>query len=227
MAVFKLSEEIIFPDPKYSEKDGLLAIGGDLSPQRLLTAYYNGIFPWYESGYPIMWWSLNPRMILYPKDFRVTKSFRQRLRNTEYEVKFDSCFEQVIKNCAEIKRKDQKGTWITKEMQNAYIELHKQGYAHSVEVFMEGELAGGLYGISIGRYFSGESMFHKKPDTSKIALYHLCDFFIKNNFDFIDAQQVSEHLISLGAKEKDRDTFLSELAISVEKESIIGKWEYK
>ena len=174
MPVFQLSEEIAFPSPELAEEDGLLAVGGDLSPERLMLAYALGIFPWFSEGEPILWWSPEPRLVLEPAEIHISKSLRRILRAEKFTVTFDTAFADVIKNCAAIARKKQDGTWITAEMQQAYQELHAYGLAHSVETWYDGELVGGLYGVSLGRIFCGESMFSYQSDASKVALATLC-----------------------------------------------------
>lgn len=224
MPVFVLNENLLFPDPNLADDHGLLAVGGDLSIQRLLLAYSNGIFPWYSEGDPIMWWSPNPRMVLFPDNFKVSKSMRQTIRNKKYKVLFDTNFKQVIENCAKLPREDQGGTWITKEMQEAYLDLHRAGYAHSVESYLNGKLVGGLYGISLGKAFFGESMFFKQRDASKVALYYLVEKIKKWDFHFIDAQTETEHLKSLGAVNIPRLKFLQLLKIALKSHTIKGKW---
>ena len=224
MTVFKLPEENIFPLPELAEEDGLLAVGGDLSPERLINAYANGIFPWYSDNSPILWWSPNPRMILFPQEFKRNKSLRRLVQKKVFEVKFDNDFEGVIKNCALAKRQDQDGTWITEDMITAYVKLHELGFAHSVETYFENILVGGLYGVSIGKAFFGESMFHKKTDASKVALWHLVERILEWDFDFIDVQQETKHLKSMGAKAVEREKFLLLLEIALKKEGIINKW---
>lgn len=226
MPVYQLPDEIAFPHPSLAEDEGLLAVGGDLSPERLLTAYANGIFPWYSEGDPIMWWSPDPRLVMYPQSFKVSKSLRQRMNSGQYRISMDTSFPEVIRACASIFRKDEEGTWIVPEMEEAYIALHRLGFAHSVEVWDEEELCGGLYGVSIGAVFFGESMFHKQRDASKIAFYHLCQFCIENGLSLIDAQVQTEHLMRLGACQISREQFLSELDEAVEKPSIRGPWTY-
>jgi leucyl/phenylalanyl-tRNA--protein transferase len=221
-----------FPNPRFASDEGLLAYGGDLSSSRLLTAYRNGIFPWYNPGDPILWWSPNPRLLLYPKDFYVRKSFRRVLRNGGFSVTFDHAFEAVIRHCATVKREGQKSTWITEEMQEAFIRLHEEGFAHSVEVYKNGELAGGLYGIAMGKAFFGESMFSLKPDASKVAFKALSDVLGLRGYDFIDCQMETGHMIGLGAKTVERDMFLDALHEALQKPSDLGswqhfKWEYK
>lgn len=224
MTVYSISEENIFPRPELAEEDGLLGVGGDLSPERLINAYANGIFPWYSDDQPILWWSPDPRLVLFPKDFKRNKSLKKKVEKREFKVVFDSNFEAVIRNCAQIKREDQDNSWITEEMINAYIKIHELGYAHSVETYFEGKLVGGLYGVSIGKAFFGESMFHNKTDASKVALWYLVDRLLEWDFDFIDAQQETNHLKSLGAIVIKREKFLNLLEIAVAKEGIIQKW---
>ena len=225
MPVYQLSEEPIFPSPDMAEKDGLLAIGGDLSLQRLLNAYASGIFPWYSSGQPIHWWSPDPRMVLIPENFRRHKNLKKVIEKRMFSYTFDQNFVEVIKHCSSVKRVKQSGTWITEEMQEAYINLHKAGYAHSVETFADGKLAGGLYGVSIGRVFYGESMFHLKTDASKVALWHLIDFCIKHGIKIIDVQQNTSHLKSMGAELVGRKNFLTLLKQNLSAPSLTGSWQ--
>jgi leucyl/phenylalanyl-tRNA--protein transferase len=213
-----------FPNPKNASDEGLLAYGGGLEPNRILTAYRNGIFPWYNEGDPILWWSPNPRLILYPNEFKVSKSFRKILKNKKYIVKFDHNFEEVILICAKI-REFKEGTWLIKEMRDAYTNLHYMGYAHSVEVYEDNKLIGGLYGIALGSAFFGESMFSIKSNGSKIALKALCDIAKENKINFIDCQVPTKHLQSLGAKLIDRDIFLEELKNSLQSSSAIDSWK--
>jgi leucyl/phenylalanyl-tRNA--protein transferase len=221
-----------FPNPSSTSDEGLLAYGGDLSIQRLLVAYQHGIFPWYTKGDPIFWWSPNPRLILYPENFRVHKSFARILRSGKFEVKFDKAFEAVITQCATVTRKGQKSSWIVPEMKEAYMNLHHEGYAHSVEVYEKGELVGGLYGVSLGSAFFGESMFSLVSNASKVAFKALSDVLGRRGYDFIDCQMKTDHMVRLGAEEIARETFLKALALSQQKPSIIGswqrfKWEYR
>jgi leucyl/phenylalanyl-tRNA--protein transferase len=211
MPVYQIPDELLFPDPELAEEDGLLGVGGDLSPERLLLAYANGIFPWFSKGEPIMWWSPDPRCVLRPEKLKISTSLRQALKKGNYEVRFDTCFEEVIRQCSASKRKGQRGTWITREMQEAYIRLFELGFAHSTEVFMDGKIAGGLYGVSIGGMYSGESMFHLRPEASKIALYHLVERLKERGYPLIDCQVTNQHLLSLGAEEMPRKEFLKQL----------------
>jgi leucyl/phenylalanyl-tRNA---protein transferase len=224
MPVFRIPDDLIFPDPDLAEEDGLLGVGGGLKPERLLLAYRNGIFPWFSKGEPIMWWSPDPRCVLYPERLKVSTSLRQALRKGGYEVRFDTCFMEVITHCSVMKRRGQRGTWITKEMVEAYIRLHELGYAHSTEVFMGGELAGGLYGVAVGMTYSGESMFHLRPEASKIALYHLVQRLKDWKFPLIDCQVTNPHLLSLGAEEMDRRTFLALAREHAVRPGIVGSW---
>ena len=199
-----------FPPASMAETDpdGLLAIGGDLSETRLLNAYRAGIFPWFSENQPLLWWSPDPRTLLFPDRLHVSRSLRKTLRRKVFDVTFDTAFEQVIRHCAVIPRAGQNGTWITNEMLKAYSSLHRQGHAHSVEVWHGGELAGGLYGVAIGAAFYGESMFSRRRDASKIALVKLVDKLAAAGFLFVDCQVVTGHLLSLGAETVDRTTFL-------------------
>ena len=222
--LFELNSECVFPNPLLSEEDGLLAIGGDLSPERLLEAYRNGIFPWYAEGQPLMWWSLNPRMILFPDHFKCSKTLWRCIKAGKYEVRIDTAFKEVMLQCATVKRAGQDGTWITDEMLEAYTTLHEMGYAHSFESYYDGELVGGLYGVSLGAAFFGESMFATMTDASKVCLAALVDFADANNFLYIDAQQETQHLASLGAQPISKEDFLSILFLSNQRETLKGKW---
>lgn len=215
---------IEFPDPKLADDDGLIAQGGELTPEFLLSAYCQGIFPWFCDDEPILWWSPNPRMILMPANFKLRKSMKQVINKGTFELRVDTAFREVITNCSRIPRPDQGETWITNDIIEAYVNLHKLGFAHSFESYFNGELAGGLYGISIGNCFFGESMFFTKTDASKVAFYHLVQFALKNNFAFIDAQQPTEHLASLGAEPIPRSNFLELLETALQKETLQGKW---
>ena len=216
--------EIQFPDPNEAEDDGLVAIGGNLSMEFLLSAYSQGIFPWFNEGEPLLWWSPDPRMVLFPKDFKCSNSLRQTLKSQKYTIRIDENFEDVIHSCAEIKRKGQSGTWITRDMIRAYSSLHKEGYAHCVETYCENRLVGGLYGVSLGKAFFGESMFYKERDASKIALFYLNELMLSWDFHFIDAQQSTHHLRSLGAVDVPRENFLNLLKKALAYPSVNKKW---
>jgi len=197
-----------FFDPRRSISDGVVAVSGDLSVKRLKDAYENGIFPWFNEGDPILWWSPDPRFILNPYEIKVSNSLKRSLK--KFEIRFDSDFKSVINECAN-QRKNKEGTWINEQMIEAYIKLHEIGVAHSVESYFEGKLVGGLYGVVVGGVFCGESMFFKKSDASKAALVALCRHLIERDFDFIDCQTYTPHLESLGAKLISRDEFIQRL----------------
>jgi leucyl/phenylalanyl-tRNA--protein transferase len=200
MPIFQLTDEIIFPAPELSEEDGLLAVGGDLSLERLLLAYSNGIFPWYNEEDPILWWCTKPRFILKPKDIKISKSMEKILRKNEFQVTFDKDFAGVISNCKALREVQENGTWIQDEIKDAYINLFNHGFASSVEVYKEGELVGGLYGVKLGKCFFGESMFSKVSNSSKVALIHLARKLQEENYLFIDCQVRTNHLESMGGK---------------------------
>lgn len=223
--IYRLDPEYLgFPDPEEAESDGLAAVGGDLSPQRLVNAYCQGFFPWYNEGDPIMWWSLDPRMVLFPEEFRCSKSLRRTVRSGRFEVRIDTCFEDVMRRCAEVVRNEQEGTWITADMIEAYTSLHRLGIAHSFETFLDGRLVGGLYGVSVGQMFCGESMFHTERDASKVAFVRLVEFCRAHAFRFIDAQQETPHLASLGARPVKRKEYLAMLGTLDFGQTLIGSW---
>ena len=210
--MYLLSENLIFPPVHLANEDGLLAIGGDLSPERLGLAYKSGIFPWYNQGEPIIWYSPKSRMVLFPENLKISKSMKQLIRKNEFKITFNQNFSEVISNCKNIFRAaDQGGTWITNEMQEAYIELHKKGIAKSVEVWLGNELVGGLYGIDLGSVFCGESMFSKVSNASKLAFIYMVQKFEKENYKLIDCQVYNNHLATLGADEIPREEFLEYL----------------
>jgi leucyl/phenylalanyl-tRNA--protein transferase len=224
MPVYRLIKEVIFPPVEHTHSSGLLAVGGDLSPARLLEAYRRGIFPWYSENEPILWWSPNPRLILDLDDFKISRSLRKTLKKQMFRVTFDQAFSEVMQACATVPRDGQPGTWITDEMRAAYERLHMMGYAHSVETWLNGELAGGLYGVSLGKAFFGESMFHQRTDASKVALAALVERLKSWHFHFIDAQMTTQHLLRLGAKELPRQVFLKRLVEALKSPSKKGKW---
>jgi len=225
MPVFQLIDEVVFPPPEYAEPNGLLAVGGDLSCERLLEAYRRGIFPWYSDDQPILWWSPDPRAILELSELRISRSLRKTLKKNLFNVTFDRAFDRVIDACGKVPRESQRGTWITDEMQSAYVRLHRQGYAHSVETWYGEDLAGGLYGVSLGRAFFGESMFHFETDASKVALAALVQQLHRWQFQFVDAQMTTEHLTSLGAKEVRRKVFLKRLKEALNHPTRRGLWQ--
>ncbi len=207
-------EQYAFPPLEAASPEGLLAVGGDLNPQRLLSAYRQGIFPWYSAGQPILWWSPDPRAILYPAQVRISRSLRKKLRQRNFTITSDTVFQDVIKRCAE-PRPEQPGTWITAEMKSAYTALHQLGHAHSIETWLGSQLVGGLYGITIGKAFFGESMFSRVSDASKAALVSLASLLAAQDYHFIDCQVASAHLESLGAQSIPRLHFTQQLADAV------------
>jgi leucyl/phenylalanyl-tRNA--protein transferase len=204
--IFRLDERLLFPEPDLAEPDGLLAVGGDLSTQRLLLAYQNGIFPWYSDDSPILWYSPLERFVLYPDELKISKSMRQVLRSNRFGVTTNTCFADIIKACSAAPREGQDGTWITDDMQAAYIKMNAEGYAHSVEVWEQGQLVGGLYGVWVGDVFCGESMFSKANNASKTALIYLCQ---TNKFKLIDCQVHTNHLESMGARMIPREQYMA------------------
>ncbi len=226
MAVAFISDQAPFPDAKKADDSigGLLAIGGDLSPERLLAAYRAGVFPWFEDdAAPILWWSPDPRAVIEPGRMRVTRSLAKRMRNAGFKVSFDCAFNEVIRGCAAA-RDGRSGTWITPSMQQAYRCLHRLGYAHSVEVWLNGNLAGGLYGLSLGGFFFGESMFSRISDASKVAFHKLCEQLHEWRFRLIDCQMPNDHLRSLGVGTMSRAAFLDLLAANDENKTRRGPW---
>jgi len=212
MACYKLDDQIWFPPVEEAEDYGLLAVGGDLSPERLLFAYSLGIFPWYNEGEPILWWSPDPRCVLIPQNIHISRSLHKTFRRNKFEISFNRAFDQVIKACRDERcHRDGAGTWISPEMQNAYCKLHRLGFAHSVECWEGDKLVGGLYGLCLGRCFFGESMFSLCPDASKVALVSLTRCLSAAGFDLVDCQQTTPHLLSLGAEEISRADFLHRL----------------
>ena len=220
------SAKSAFPDIReaLTEPNGLLAIGGDLSVERLLAAYRHGIFPWYSHGQPILWWSPNPRAVLQLSALKVSRSLRKSLKRADYQVRFDTAFDEVVRNCAK-PRKDGLGTWITDEMRNAYLRLHKLGYAHSIEVWHDDQLIGGVYGVSLGQIFFGESMFSRRTDASKIAFVYLVRQLMKWEFALIDCQVYSTHLGTLGAEQIPRERFVEHLNAYCGKPGKPGSWQ--
>ena len=223
MPVFRLTSELLFPHPSLANEDGILAVGGDLSPERLLLAYANGIFPWFSEGDPIIWWSPNPRCVLYPDKIIISRSMRKFLKKNLYKVTFDKCFKDVITKCSEL-RKD--NTWITQDIIESYSLLHQLGFAHSVETWYEGNLVGGLYGVSLGKCFFGESMFSVMDNASKTALITLSQRLLEMDFLLIDCQVHSKHLESLGAINIDRNAFFECLKKGLSFETMRGSWQF-
>jgi leucyl/phenylalanyl-tRNA--protein transferase len=224
MPVYQLPTSLVFPNPEDADESGLLAVGGDLKEERLLLAYENGIFPWFDEDQPVLWWSPPQRMILYPDDFKLSKSLKQSLKNKGFQLRIDTAFENVINKCAKIPRSDQDGTWISEDIERAYTELHRLGYAHSFEIWQNDILVGGLYGVSLGRAFFGESMFSEVSDASKAAFYYLSKFAKTHDFHFIDCQLHTDHLASLGASEIPRNRFLNEMKTSLAYPDLNQSW---
>ncbi len=211
MAISQLGKEIVFPPVHLADENGLLVIGGDLSIERLLLAYKSGIFPWYEDGQPILWWSPDPRFVLYPKSLKISRSLQQLINKKQFEITYDTAFQEVIEHCKKIERPQQKGTWITDEMVEGYVQLHQQGYAHSVEVWDDDELVGGIYGVSLGKCFFGESMFSKKNNSSKVGFALFVQKLEAMDFRLIDCQVYTDHLAGFGAEMIPRERFIGEV----------------
>lgn len=211
MPVFRLSEELIFPDPRLASGEGLLAIGGDLSPERLLLAYLIGVFPWYGENEPILWWSPDPRCVLFPSEVHVSRRLARTLRQGHFRVTCNQAFDRVVAACAAVRKDLGEETWLIPEMQAAYCQLHQLGLAHSVEAWCDGELAGGLYGVAFGRLFFGESMFHSETDASKVCLASLCRYLAAQDFLLFDCQVPNPHLLRMGARTILREEFLERL----------------
>ncbi len=226
MPIYQLIDQLVFP-PVDGSEDGIVAVGGDLSVERLLLAYRLGIFPWFSEGEPIVWHAPDVRFVLDFDELHISKSMRRVLNNPKFTVTLDTQFKQVIQYCANVKRKFQNGTWITPEMQSAYLELHQLGYAHSLEVWYEKKLVGGIYGVSLGKVFFAESMFHLQTNASKIAFIRLVQFLKQHHFHFLDAQVYTEHVESLGAKEIPRNEFMHKLNIALQSDALLGKWTEK
>lgn len=225
MPIFRLPREpTVFPDPRHAEPDGLLAVGGDLSPRRLLAAYAEGIFPWFNEDSPILWWSPDPRLVLRPADLHVPRSLTRTLRRGVYRVSADTAFRRVIRACSTKERPGQEGTWITPEMVEAYEELHRLGYAHSFEAWEGEALAGGLYGVSLGNAFFGESMFSDRPDASKVAFVRSVRWLAERGIQLVDCQVRTEHLVRFGARDVPRERFLAELKRVLRAPPLLGKW---
>ncbi len=224
MPVHRLGPELVFPPPQAAGPDGLLAVGGDLEPERLLLAYSQGIFPWYDESLPILWHSPDPRMILLPRELHVSRSLARTLRRRTFALTLDAAFARVIQGCAETPRRGGEGTWITREMRAAYERLHALGFAHSAEAWCEGELAGGVYGVALGGCFFGESMFARRPDASKAALAILVRQLERWGFELFDCQLPTSHLARLGAREWPRSRFLRHLRRALARETRRGRW---
>jgi leucyl/phenylalanyl-tRNA--protein transferase len=224
MPIFRLSHELIFPPSLLAEENGILAVGGDLSPSRLILAYQNGIFPWYNEGEPIIWHSPDPRFVLFPDELRISKSLRKTLNQNRFKITFDRSFEDVITGCSQ-PRKMVRGTWLLPEMIEAYSELHRLGFAHSVEAWQGDVLAGGLYGVALGRCFFGESMFSRESNASKAALVALTGQLKERGFLMIDSQVFTSHISAMGGREIPRDEYIRLLKKALLFETISGSWD--
>jgi len=227
MPVFLLTDKIAFPPPHLASSDGLLAVGGDLSQERLLLAYRMGIFPWFSDDEPILWWSPDPRLVLHPREIKISKTLKKIMKKGLFKVTMDSAFAQVINQCAKIRLQNNQGTWIVEDMIDAYSNLHESGFAHSVEAWYHGKLAGGLYGVSLGKCFFGESMFTRISNASNVALVKLVEYLNTLSFDMIDCQLTTEHFLRFGAKEIPRVSFLNQLEESLKTPTKKGKWCYE
>lgn len=225
MPVFRLTEDLIFPSPEYAEENGLLAVGGDLSEERIILAYSKGIFPWYSGRSPILWWSPDPRLTLLPEELRISRSLRQTLKKDTYRVTMDTAFRTVIRRCADVHRNKDGDTWITPKMEKAYIRLHERGVAHSVEAWHQGALGGGLYGVALGGVFFGESMFSVQSDASKVAFVALVEHLMRWGFTLIDCQVTTRHLVRFGAREISRPQFLLKLQDALALPGHYGTWK--
>jgi leucyl/phenylalanyl-tRNA--protein transferase len=225
MPLFRLSSRLKFPPAWLARSDGLLCIGGDLSCERILLAYQNGIFPWFSDNEPILWWSPDPRLVLYPSEIRISKSLRKTVKKNRFRITINQAFEQTISACSQPRKDPNEGTWLVEEMKDAYIELHYQGHAHSVEAWHQDRLVGGLYGVAMGCVFFGESMFSLESDASKAALVALARHLHAHGFDFIDCQVTTDHLCRMGAVEIPRNRFLDLLGRSIIRQPVSGVWE--
>ncbi len=225
MPIFRLSEALVFPPARLARADGLLCVGGDLSSKRLILAYENGIFPWFSENDPLLWWSPDPRLVLFPEQIHISRSLAKAIKKNAFTIRVDTAFEKTIRACSHLRQKKTAGTWLVDEMIAAYIALHHQGVAHSVETWRDGRLVGGLYGISIGKSFFGESMFSVESNASKIALVFLAAHLNRHNFHLIDCQVTSDHLINMGAIEISRQRFLEIIKPSVRQAPDPDPWK--
>lgn len=227
MPAYLLTHDLVFPPPEGATEEGIVAVGGDASPERLVLAYSQGIFPWPMPNVPLLWFSPDPRFVLVPSAAHVSRSLRKRIRRETYEVRADTRFESVIDGCAAAYRPGQGGTWITSELRTGFLRLHELGFAHSIEAWREGQLVGGLYGVSLGRAFFGESMFASEPDASKVAFATLLGQLVAWQFDFVDCQVYTEHLERFGAEHWGRRTFLAALRRTLAAPTRRGPWTFE
>jgi leucyl/phenylalanyl-tRNA---protein transferase len=226
MPIFRIPDRHLFPDASLADPSGLLGVGGDLDPKRVLLGYRLGIFPWYSVGQPILWWSPDPRTVVEVDKLHVPRSLRKTMRKGEYRVTLDQAFETVIDHCAAAARPGQEGTWITEEMRQAYLSLHEQGHAHSVEAWFDGEVVGGLYGVAVGSLFCGESMFARRADASKVAFVRLVEQLAAWGFPIVDCQVHTSHLERFGAFELPRSEYLARIAGLVKGPGRVGRWSF-
>lgn len=224
--IFRIPARHLFPDPALADPSGLLGVGGDLDPDRLALAYRSGIFPWYAEGQPILWWSPDPRFVLWTEALTVSRSLAKRIRQQRYRITMDRAFEEVIGHCARMPRAGQEGTWITRDMRLAYVQLHALGMAHSVEAWEGDDLVGGLYGVAVGRLYAGESMFADAPDASKVAFVHFVRQLARWGFPLVDCQVYTEHLERFGAIDLERAAYLERCAELGALPGRLGPWAF-
>lgn len=227
MPVYLLNEDLVFPPPEGASREGVVAVGGDLSPERLVLAYSQGIFPWPHEGMPLLWFSPNPRCVITFEHTTISRSLRRRIRRGQYTVRSDTAFDAVLDGCSSVPRPGQDGTWITEEIRTGYRALHQRGLAHSVETYAEGELVGGLYGVALGKSFCGESMFARADDASKVATVTMLGNLCAMGYDFVDCQVYTEHLGRFGAVEWPRPRFLRALRLAVSEPGRVGPWRFE
>lgn len=225
MSITMLESGDLFPPVDHAEADGLLAVGGEISPDSLLRAYPQGIFPWYNEDQPVLWWAPMKRCVLFPNKLYVSKNLKRYVRNLRFRLKIDTAFDEVLSGCANVGASRENGTWLNPTLQETMKELHEMGYAHSIEAWQEGKLVGGLYGISTGKFFYGDSMFSSVPDAAKFCLYHLCQFMIHHEMELIDCQIPNDFLLSMGAEIMEAEEFSARIAQNMNRSSQIGKWE--
>lgn len=225
MPVYRLTDELVFPDVHMAEPEGLLAVGGDLRPERVLLAYASGIFPWYSEEQPLLWWCPSPRLVLLPEELHVSRSLRKAVRRSQYRITVDCAFERVMRACGKTIRPGQDGTWITEDLVASFVELHRRGFAHSVEAWEGETLVGGLYGLAVGSVFCGESMFAHQPDASKVAFVTLVEQLRRWRFTMVDCQVPTDHLRRFGAREIELDDFLERLADGIDDPWKVGAWK--
>ena len=221
-----IDKKLHFPPVRLADQSGVLAVGGDLKPERIMLAYQKGVFPWFADEGPVLWWAPDPRFVLFPQDFKMSKSTRRLLRKNVFQVTFDTCFERVINECQNIQRPGQDGTWISDDLKKSFIQIHENGFAHSVEVWKDGDLVGGLYGTSLGGMYFGESMFSKVSNASKIGFVTLVPKLIERGIKLIDCQVYTEYLEQFGARHIPRESFMHNLEVLLDFDTLKGKWTH-